>query len=81
MCYCQQAELNFNLLKSTKIEPLEVLVVLEVSKYCFHILWSLTAIFQTFIRKQLFTFFFLDFSQTVIYLYNPFRTAFMTPAS
>ena len=28
MCYCQQAELNFNLLKSTKIEPLEVLVVL-----------------------------------------------------
>ena len=51
MCYCQQAELNFNLLKSTKIEPLEVLVVLEVSKYGFHILWSLTAIFQTFIRE------------------------------
>lgn len=24
---------------------------------------------------------FLDFSQTVIYLYNPFRATFMTPAS
>ena len=51
MCNGQQAELNFNLLKSTKMEPLEVLVVLEVSKYGFHILWSLTAIFQTFIRE------------------------------
>ena len=81
MCYSQQSELNFNLLKSTKMEPLEVLVVLEVSKYCFHILWSLAAIFQTFIRKQLFTYSLLDFSQTVIYLYNPFRAAFMTPAS
>ena len=44
MCNGQQAELNFNLLKSTKMEPLELLVVLEVSKYGFHILWSLTAI-------------------------------------
>ena len=51
MCNGQQAELNFNLLKPTKMEPLEVLVVLEVSKYGFHILWSLTAIFQTFIRE------------------------------
>ena len=51
MCNGQQAELNFNLLKPTKMEPLEVLVVLEVSKYGFHILWSLTAIFQAFIRE------------------------------
>ena len=41
MCNGQQAELNFNLLKPTKMEPLEVLVVLEVSKYGFHILQSL----------------------------------------
>ncbi len=81
MCDGQQAELNFNLLKPTKMEPLEVLVVLEVSKYGFHILWSLTAIFQTFIREQLFTFPFLDFPQTVVYLYNPFRPASVTPAS
>ena len=59
MCNGQQAELNFNLLKSTKMEPLEVFVVLEVSKYSFYILWSLTAIFQTFIRKQFFTFFYV----------------------
>ena len=51
MCNGQQSELNFNLLKSTKMEPLEVFVVLEVSKYGFHILWPLTAIFQTFIRE------------------------------
>ena len=51
MCHGQQSELNLNLLKSTKMEPLEVLVVLEVSKYSLHILWSLTAIFQTFIRE------------------------------
>ena len=81
MCNGQQAELNFNLLKPTKMEPLEVLVVLEVSKYGFHILRSLTAIFQTFIREQLFTFPFLDFPQTVVYLYNPFRPASVTPAS
>ena len=81
MCNGQQAELNFNLLKPTKMEPLEVLVVLEVSKYGFHILWSLTAIFQTFIREQFFTFPFLDFPQTVIYLYNPFRAASVAPAS
>ena len=48
MCNGQQAELNFNLLKPTKMEPLEVLVVLEVSKYGFHILWPLTAVFKTF---------------------------------
>ncbi len=48
VCYGQQAELNFHLLKSTKVEPLEVLVVLEVSKYGFHILWPLTAVFKTF---------------------------------
>ena len=81
MCNGQQTEFNFNFLKSTKMEPLEVLVVLEVSKYSFHVLWSLTAIFQTFIREQLFTFPFLDFSQTVIYLYNSFRPAFVAPAS
>lgn len=52
MCNGQQAELNFNLLKPTKMEPLEVLVVLEVSKYSFHILRSLAAIFQAFIREQ-----------------------------
>lgn len=52
MCNGQQAELNFNLLKPTKMEPLEVLVVLEVSKYGFHILRSLAAIFQAFIREQ-----------------------------
>ena len=47
----QQAELNFNLLKPTKMKPLEVLIVLEVSKYGFYILRSLTAISQTFIRE------------------------------
>ena len=46
--YDQQAELNFNLLKSTKVKPLEVLVVLGVSKYGFYILWPLTAVFKTF---------------------------------
>ena len=81
MCNGQQAELNFNLLKPTKMEPLEVLVVLEVSKYGFHILRSLAAIFQAFIGEQLFTFPFLDFPQTVVYLYNPFRPASVTPAS
>ena len=81
MCNGQQAELNFNLLKPTKMEPLEVLVVLEVSKYGFHILWSLAAILQTFIREQLFTFPFLDFPQTVVHLYNSFRPASVTPAS
>ena len=62
------------------MEPLEVLVVLEVSKYGFYILRSLAAIFQAFIREQLFTFPFLDFPQTVVYLYNPFRPASVTPA-
>ena len=62
------------------MEPLEVLVVLEVSKYGFYILRSLTAISQTFIREQLFTFSCLDFPQTVIYLYNSFRAASVTPA-
>ena len=81
MCNGQQAELNFNLLKPTKMEPLEVLVVLEVSKYGFHILRSLAAISQAFIREQLFTFPFLDFPQTVVYLYNSFRPASVTLAS
>lgn len=81
MCNGQQAELNFNLLKSTKMEPLELLVVLEVSKNGFHILRSLAAIFQAFIREQLFTFPFLDFPQTVVYLHNSFRPASVTPAS
>ena len=81
MCNGQQAELNFNLLKSTKMEPLELLVVLEVSKNGFHILRSLAAIFQAFIGEQLFTFPFLDFPQTVVYLHNPFRPASVTPAS
>ena len=81
MRYGQQAKFNFHLFQPTEMEPLEVLVVLEVSKYGFHILWSLTAIFQTFIREQLFTFPFLDFPQTVVYLYNPFRPASVTPAS
>ena len=48
VCYDQQAELNFHLLKSTKVKPLEVLVVLGVSKYGFYILWPLTAVFKTF---------------------------------
>ena len=81
MCNGQQAELNFNLLKSTKMEPLGLLVVLEVSKNGFHILRSLAAIFQAFIREQLFTFTFLDFPQTVVYLHNSFRPASVTPAS
>ena len=81
MCNGQQAELNFNLLKPTKMEPLEVLVVLEVSKYGFHILRSLAAIFQAFIREQFFTFPFLDFPQTMVYLHNSFRPASVTPAS
>jgi hypothetical protein len=79
MCNGQQAELNFNLLKPTKMEPLEVLV--EVSKYGFHILRSLAAIFQAFIREQFFTFPFLDFPQTMVYLHNSFRPASVTPAS
>ena len=65
----------------TKMEPLEVLVVLEVSKYGFHILRSLAAIFQAFIREQFFTFPFLDFPQTMVYLHNSFRPASVTPAS
>ena len=81
MCNGQQAELNFNLLKPTKMEPLKVLVVLEVSKYGFHILRSLAAIFQAFIREQFFTFPFLDFPQTMVYLHNSFRPASVTPAS
>ena len=81
MCNGQQAELNFNLLKPTKMEPLEVLVVLEVSKYGFHILRSLAAIFQAFIREQFFTFPFLDFPQTMVYLHNSFRPASVTPTS
>ena len=81
MCNGQQAELNFNLLKPTKMEPLEVLVVIEVSKYSFHILRSLAAIFQAFIREQFFTFPFLDFPQTMVYLHNSFRPASVTPAS
>lgn len=80
MCNGQQAELNFNLLKPTKMEPLEVLVVLEASKYGFYILRSQAAISQTFIREPLFTFSCLDFPQTVIYLYNSFRAASVTPA-
>ena len=48
VCYSQQAELNFHLPNSTKVKPLEVLVVLEVSKYGFHSLWPLTAVFKTF---------------------------------
>ena len=50
MCNGQQAELNFNLLKPTKMEPLETLVVLEVSKYGFHILRSLASVFKSFCR-------------------------------
>ena len=80
MCNSQQAELNFNLLKSTKMKPLEVLVVLEVSKYSFRIQLSQAAISQAFIREQLFTFSFLDFPQTVVYLYNSFRPDSVTPA-
>lgn len=76
MCNGQQAELNFNLLKPTKMEPLEVLVVLEASKYGFYILRSQAAISQTFIREPLFTFSCLDFPQTVIYLYNSFPSGF-----
>lgn len=48
VCYDQQTEFNFHLLRSIKVKPLEVLVVLEVSKYGFQILWPLTAVFKTF---------------------------------
>ena len=81
MCNGQQAELNFNLLKPTKMEPLEVLVVLEVSKYGFHILRPLAPVFKTFRREEFLTFPFLDFSQPMIHLHNPFRPASVTPAS
>ena len=50
MCYGQQAKFNFHLLQSTEMEPLETLVVLEVSKYGFHILRSLASVFKSFCR-------------------------------
>ena len=81
MCNVQQAELNFNLLKPTTMEPLEVLVVLEVCKYGYHSLRSLAAICQDFIGEQLFTFAFVDLPQRVVYLFYPFRQASVTPAS
>ena len=50
MCYGQQAKFNFHLLQSTEMEPLETLVVLEISKYGFHILRSLASVFKSFCR-------------------------------
>lgn len=81
MRYGQQAKFNFHLFQPTKMEPLEVLVVLEVSKYGFHILWPLAPVFKTFRREEFLTFPFLDFSQPMIHLHNPFRPASVTPAS
>ena len=81
MCYGQQSKFNFHLLQPTKMEPLEALVVLEVSKYGFHILRPLAPVFKTFRRKEFLTFPFLDFSQPMIHLHNPFRPASVTPAS
>ena len=81
MCYGQQAKFNFHLFQPTEMEPLEVLVVLEVSKYGFHILWPLAPVFKTFRREEFLTFPFLDFSQPMIHLHNPFRPASVTPAS
>ena len=81
MCYGQQAKFNFHLFQPTEMEPLEVLVVLEVSKYGFHILRPLAPVFKTFRRKEFHTFPFLDFSQPMIHLHNPFRPAPVTPAS
>ena len=52
MGYGQQAKFNFHLLQSTKMEPLEVLIVLEASKYDFHILRPLTSVFKTFRRED-----------------------------
>ena len=81
MCYGQQAKFNFHLFQPTEMEPLEVLVVLEVSKYGFHILWPLAPVFKTFPGEEFLTFPFLDFSQPMIHLHNPFRPAPVTPAS
>ena len=81
MRYGQQAKLNFHLLQSTEMEPLEVLVVLELSKYGFHILQPLAPVFKAFRREEFLTFPFLDFSQPMIHLHNPFRPASVTPAS
>ena len=81
MCYGQQAKFNFHLFQPTEMEPLEVLVVLEVSKYGFHILWPLAPVFKTFRGEEFLTFPFLDFSQPMIHLHNPFRPAPVTPAS
>ena len=81
MRYGQQAKFNFHLFQPTEMEPLEVLVVLEVSKYGFHILWPLAPVFKTFRREEFLTFPFLDFSQPMIHLHNPFRPASVTPAS
>ena len=46
MCYGQQSKPNFHFLQSTKMKPLEMFVVLEVSKYRFHILQFLAPIFK-----------------------------------
>lgn len=81
MRYGQQTKFNFHLFQPTEMEPLEVLVVLEVSKYGFHILWPLAPVFKTFRREEFLTFPFLDFSQPMIHLHNPFRAASVTPAS
>ena len=81
MRYGQQAKFNFHLFQPTEMEPLEVLVVLEVSKYGFHILWPLAPVFKIFRREEFLTFPFLDFSQPMIHLHNPFRPASVTPAS
>ena len=81
MCYGQQAKFNFHLFQPTEMEPLEVLVVLEVSEYGFHILRPLAPVFKTFRGKEFLTFPFLDFSQPMIHLHNPFRPAPVTPAS
>ena len=69
MRYGQQAKFNFHLFQPTEMEPLEVLVVLEVSKYGFHILWPLAPVFKTFRRKEFLTFPFLDCKHSVNHVF------------
>ena len=57
------------------------LIASSLIRVGFHILWPLAPVFKTFRREEFLTFPFLDFSQPMIHLHNPFRPASVTPAS
>ncbi len=75
MRYDRQAKFNFHLLQYTEIEPLEVFVVLEVSKYSFHILRPLTTVFKTFGREKPSPFPFLIFLRRWYRMQGMFRSS------